>query len=255
MAEWLEDRERLRRFVFSDPVRNAVMAQRIFYPRRESKYLVDDADGPKAVAALERPEDEFDAVPIAVMATDMRSGADVVGCLPDGKYWFHLSNENLLPVLRERMKIGWYGRYWLLALPRGGLKAQARHETRKLDASCAARVAKVWSWDWDATEYVKGRIEKGPSSGIFLDMELVAWNLTHFETDEVGVAGMLVVLPEYRSRGFAESVTIDVVKQIHASGKDVACHIHEDNQPSLSLSERIGFRRICIQIWGDGVTR
>ncbi len=255
MAGWLADREKLKGFVSSDPVRNAVVTQRIFYPRRESKYLVDDVDNPRAVATFEKPEDAFDAVSMAFQADDAQSGAKVARGIPDGKYWFHLSNEDLLPVLRERVRIGWWAKYWLLSLPRGGLKVQARHETRKLDASWAVKVAKVWSWDWDATEYVKGRIEKGPSSGIFVDGELVAWNLTHFETDDVGVAGMLVVLPEYRSRGFAESVTIDVVKQIHASGKDAACHIHEDNQPSLSLSERIGFRRVCRQIWGDGVTR
>jgi len=255
MTEWVTDRERLRAFVYSDIVRNAIASQRVFYPRRETRYLVDDADDVRALAAIEKPADESDAAAIAIQASDEEAAGKVIDDLPAGKYWLHLANEDILRIVRRRMRMGWCSSAWLLALSPGDLRNEKKHETKRIDPSWASKVAKVWAYDWDATEYVKARIENGPSAGVFIDGELVAWNLTHFETDRVSAMGMLVVLPSHRGKGYAESVTIDVARQVLAAGRIPLCHIYEDNQASLAMSEGLGFKRVCRQAWGDGVTR
>jgi len=255
MTEWVTDRERLRAFVHSDIVRNAIVSQRVFYPRRETRYLVDDAADVRALAAIETPADEPDAAAIAIQAIDEEAAGKVIGDLPSGKYWFHLVDEDLLRIVRRRMRIGWCSSAWLLALSPGDLRHEKKHETKQIDPSWASKIAKAWAYDWNATEYVRARIANGPSAGVFIDGELVAWNLTHFETDKVSAMGLLVVLPSHRGKGYAESVTIDVARQVLAADRTPLCHIYEDNQASLAMSEEVGFRRICRQVWGDGITR
>jgi ribosomal protein S18 acetylase RimI-like enzyme len=255
MTEWVTDRERLRAFVYSDVVRNAIVSQRVFYPRRETSYLVDDADEMHALAAIEKPADESDAAAVAIQASDEEAARKVIEDLPAGKYWFHLANENHTKIVRGRMRVGWCSSSWLLALSPGDLRSEQKHETKRIDPSWASKIAKAWESDWDATEYVRARIENGPSAGVFVDGELVAWSLTHFETDKVSAMGMLVVLPSHRGKGYAESVTIDVATQVLAAGRTPLCHIYEDNQASLAMSEGLGFKRVCTQVWGDGVTR
>jgi GNAT superfamily N-acetyltransferase len=244
MTEWVTDRERLRAFVYSDVVRNAIVSQRVFYPRRETR----------ALAAIEDPADESDAAAIAIQASDDEAAKEVIDDIPAGKYWFHFASENVLRVARRRMRMGWCSNAWLLALSPGDLRGRKKHETERIDPRWASKIARAWAYDWDATEYVKARIENGPSAGVFIDGEPVAWNLTHFETDRVSAMGLLVVLPSHRGKGYAESVTIDVASQVLAAGRTPLCHIYEDNQASLAMSEGLGFKRVCKQPWGDGVT-
>lgn len=67
--------------------------------------------------------------------------------------------------------------------------------------------------------------------------------------------GFMFILPEFRNKGFAESITADLVRQVAVSGRVPACHVYEENYQSLGLCEGMGFRRVCKQVWGDAVTR
>jgi len=255
MTDWVADREKLRAFVYSDPIKNAIVSQRVFYQRRETRFLINDANDVRALAAIEKPTDESESTAVAIQAIDAEAAGKIVHDLPAGKYWFHLANEELMENVRDRMRVGWWSNSWLLALSAGDLVQKKKHETRRIDPGQARTIARAWAYDWDATEYVKARIENGSSAGVLIDGELVAWSLTHFETDRVSAMGCLVVLPAYRGKGYAESVTIDVASQVLDSGRTPICHIYEDNQTSLAMSEGIGFKRVCKQVWGDGVTK
>jgi len=249
------DLGKLREFVDADPVRNAVVAQRIFYPHQKTEFFVDDENRIEAAAAIEIPGNDWETRSMAFQANTIGAARELVFGLPEGKYWFHLANEEVFPVVRERMKMGWYAKAWLLSLDAGEFKAESRHKTARIDVRWAHRIASIWSLDWNADEYVKSRLENGPSAGVFVDGELVAWDLSHFETEKVSMLGFLNVLPEYRGRGYAASVTIDCVRQVLAKDKIAACHIYEHNEASLRLCEGLGFGRVCKQIWGDAVTR
>ena len=255
MAVRIEDPGRLKSFIDADQLRNAIIAQRVFLPRDKSFFLANDEKDIEALAVVENTTDPEETRSLAMQGSVSEAAKDVVRALPVGKYWLHLANEDLLAVFASRMRLGWHARAWLLSLAPGDLRASRTHETRSIDARWAHKIAAVWSTDWNADEYVKSRIENGPSSGIFVDNELVAWGLTHFETENVSMLGFLNVLPEYRGRGLAESITADVAAQVIASGRIPACHVYEHNFSSLGLLQRSGFKRVCRQVWGDAVTR
>ncbi len=254
MAVKVSDKELLRSFVSSDPVRYAVMTQRIFMPRGEPNVFVDDEKDIGALLVVHPPEEEDDSYAIALAGSDQAAAREVIGMLPQGKLWLHISDEDLLPVLRERVRMGWFKSCWLLILDPKDLHGEVRHPVQEIDENWAQRIADVWSHDWDAVDYIKKRLKKGPNSGIVIDGELIGWGATHFETDEISMLGFMNIAPEHRNRGYALSITIDLVRKIISSGRTPACHVYVDNYPSLDLYEHVGFKRVCTQTWGDGVT-
>ncbi len=254
MAVKVSDKELLRSFFSSNPVRYAVMEQRVFTPRGESSVFVNDEKNIGALLVMQPPDDEDDSYSIVFAGSDKTAAQDVIKMLPEGRLWLQISDEDLLPVLRERVRMGWFKSSWLLVLDPKDLRGEVRHPVQKIDVKWARRIADAWSRDWDAGDYVKRRLEEGPSSGIFKDGDLVGWGATHFETDKVSMMGFMNIMPEYRNRGYALSITVDLLGKIISSGRTPACHVYVDNYPSLDLCERVGFKRVCTQTWGDGVT-
>jgi RimJ/RimL family protein N-acetyltransferase len=114
-------------------------------------------------------------------------------------------------------------------------------------------IAAHWSPERDTTDYVRRRIEEGITSGLEVDGELVAWDMTHFETDRVVMLGFLHVKEAYRGQGYAKVVTTATAEKVFAKGKIAAAEVFEDNLPSLRLTEGMGFQRVKRQVWGDGV--
>jgi len=102
---------------------------------------------------------------------------------------------------------------------------------------------------------VESRIRRGLNAAIYENAEPVGWYMTHLETDEAVMLGFLHVLDPYRGRGYAKSLSCALVKQAFAKGKVATCHVYTDNEPSIRLMEGLGFRRVSIQAWGDGVAR
>ncbi len=126
---------------------------------------------------------------------------------------------------------------------------------RPVTPEWAPVIAKIWEPDWPAERYIRGRIENGPSFGVYVDGQLVAWDMTHFETDRVVMMGFLHVLDAHRGKGYAKSTGSALIKEILRRGKIPACHVREDNTPSLVLTESLGFRKVRKQVWADGVLR
>jgi len=63
------------------------------------------------------------------------------------------------------------------------------------------------------------------------------------------------VLDSQRGKGYAKSMGSALIKEILGRGKIPACHVREDNTPSLVLTEGLGFRKVRQQVWADGVLR
>ncbi|MEE8232586.1 MAG: GNAT family N-acetyltransferase [Thermoplasmata archaeon] len=112
-------------------------------------------------------------------------------------------------------------------------------------------IAALWAPKRDRSAYVRRRIEEGITSGIEMDGELVAWDMTHFETESVVMLGFLHVKEAYRGRGYAKTATTATAEKVFAMGKVAAAEVFEDNQASLRLLEGMGFRRVKRQVWGD----
>jgi len=88
-------------------------------------------------------------------------------------------------------------------------------------------------------EYIRERITRGPSAGVYESGELVAWAMTH---DDLSI-GVMNVLEPYRRKRYAFDLTVYLIEQVRALGKIPYVHVEETNLTSLELAHKVGFRK------------
>jgi len=93
--------------------------------------------------------------------------------------------------------------------------------------------------EYISIDYIEDRITKGNGLGIYENDRLVAWALTHDD----GAIGFLNVLEEYRGRGYATKVTVAMIKRLLEIGEVPYVHIEEENEKSMNLALKTGFRK------------
>jgi 8-oxo-dGTP diphosphatase len=91
--------------------------------------------------------------------------------------------------------------------------------------------------DYISEAYIKERIQKGLSSGIYDGDKIVAWAVTHDDN----AIGNLHVLPDYRHKGYAQAIVADLVSKLLSKGRMPVMNIEPDNNPSQALARNIGF--------------
>lgn len=92
--------------------------------------------------------------------------------------------------------------------------------------------------EYTSMAHFEDRLNRDISAGIFVGDRPVAWALTHDD----GALGCLYVQREYRSRGFAKDITLDLCWQKRLQQKPVFLNIAKGNAASTRLVEKIGFR-------------
>ncbi len=245
----------MRPLLFRDRIRNATVIHRTFLNSDFTHVFADQLPEPSAVLALKPSEDGRSPHQFALHATSALAAVRVLKAVPQGACLFHVADELVFPAIKERVGVQWWGEAIYFRLDPADFRGSVAHDVQPLDPRFAATVAKIWNPDWPAEGYVRSRIENGLNGAIYEDGEPVAWYLTHLETDDVVVLGFLHVLDAYRRRGYATSLSCALIKQTFAKGKVPCCHVYTDNEPSIRLMEGLGFRRVCLQAWGDGVAR
>ena len=93
--------------------------------------------------------------------------------------------------------------------------------------------------EYISVEYIEERISNGIGLGIYRDKKPVAWAITHDD----GAIGFLNVLEEYRRKGYGTDVTVAMVKKMLELGKVPFVHIEEENEKSMNLALKTGFRK------------
>ena len=68
-------------------------------------------------------------------------------------------------------------------------------------------------------------------------------------TQDDGAIGFLHVLPEYRLRGYARDIIIDLSKKVRKQGKLPFAHIEEKNEKSMKLVVSLGFKKDRVVNW------
>ncbi len=253
MSVLVEDREILRPLLFQDPIRNAVVINRVYHQASFALAFADRTPDPRAVLAL-RPAGHADSPhQFALHAADPDAASLVLHAVPKGASIFHVADDLAFPPVRKALRVGGWGEAVLFELREADFHDVQAHEVAPLDPRWAGMVSKIWAPDWPAEAYVRSRIEEGPSAAIYEDGTPVAWYLTHFETDEFSMLGFLHVLDAHRRKGYAKSLSCALIKEAFRRGKRPCCHVYTDNGPSIRLMEGLGFRRVCLQTWGDGV--
>jgi len=250
----VDDRERVRAFLETDPVGNAVVWDRVFQ-RPNYREVYSAGDPPKAVLVLARPRSPNAPTGFALHATDPAGAEAVLEAVLKGPAFFFLTEEWQLSPLEPRAETLDARSAWLFALRREDFIDLQQHEVRPVTPAWAKAIAERWEPDWPSEPYVRSRIENGPSFGVYDGEKLVAWSMTHFETDRVSMMGFLHVMEAYRRRGFAKSVGSALAKDILARGKIPVLHVYADNAPSIELAQMLGFRRVKRQVWAEAVFR
>lgn len=93
--------------------------------------------------------------------------------------------------------------------------------------------------EYISVEYIEDRIKNGIGLGIYEDSKIVAWAITHDD----GAIGFLNVLEEYRGKGYGTNVTIAMIKRLLEQGKLPFVHIEEENEASMSIALKAGFKK------------
>ena len=208
------------------------------------------------VLALVRPAWADGATGVGMHAADPASAKALMDAWPHGPVFAHLTEAWMLPLFEERAESGDPGLFWLFHFAPDAAVPPIDAEVRPLGVEYAGRVAHAWSGpEWDATAYVRSRIEAGPAYAVFVQGEPVAWTLTHSETPKVSVIGFLHVLEPFRRKGFARAVTSAIVHDVLRRGKVPTLHVKTDNAASLELTARMGFSKVKHQVFAEGMMR
>lgn len=159
--------------------------------------------------------------------------------------YFANVEEWMLPILTHRHNIEWKlstHRYYL---------STERHldppdvESRRLDASMAGYIYEHSAYkDFTSEIYIRERLKKDVSAGVWVDGRLVGWGLTHDDTS----LGFLNVVPEYRGKGLGESILRALILEKRAQKDNIFVNIEPHNHQSINLIKKLGFsfdREVC----------
>lgn len=92
---------------------------------------------------------------------------------------------------------------------------------------------------------IKRDILNRPSSGVYVDGELVCWVLTHDDNS----LGIMYTKEEHRRKGYAVDVTIDIASKHIAKGSVPYLQIIERNNMSPGLAKKCGFVECGEVVW------
>ena len=254
VVEPTPDRDAVQRFLDADPVGTAFVWERGIRPDVPTTAFTVGAP-PRAVLGIVRPGWADGAAGLAMHALRPDDAGALLEAWPSGPVFVHLTEEWMRPLAESRARHLDLSRYWLFRLDAEDFVDHEAAGVRPLGPEWASLVAHHWSPDWEATGYVRSRINAGPAFAIFDGGKPVAWVLTHVETPTVSVIGFIHVLDPYRRRGYALSLTSAMVKDILRRGKLPALHVQTENTASLDLVCKLGFRRLKRQLFGEAVMR
>jgi len=90
---------------------------------------------------------------------------------------------------------------------------------------------------FSSVEYIREQIKQGPGSAYRLEDTLAGWALTHDD----GAMGMLHVLDDYRRKGVAKAIVIDLIQKVRALGLTPYTYVEPSNSGSMELVTQLGF--------------
>ncbi len=166
---------------------------------------------------------------------------DLYALLKEFEYetlYFANVEEWMLPVLTNVRKIEWKLTTHRYYLPPGKAVESPDYLSKSLETGMANYIYTHSAYkDFTSENYIKERLNKDVSAGIWIDGELVGWGLTHDDTS----LGFLHVVPKYRGQGLGESILRFLVIEKLARKKPVFVNIEPHNHQSINLVKKLGF--------------
>lgn len=91
--------------------------------------------------------------------------------------------------------------------------------------------------DFTSEPYIRQRIEKDISAGVWVNDQLAGWGLTHDDSS----LGFLNVMPSFRGQGIGEAIFRTLVMAKQEKGKPVFLNVESHNKQSIGLARKVGF--------------
>ncbi len=241
MAGLREDLQGALDFLQVDPLRNVGPIGRLAHDKGWRPLVLGDPV--EAVVAIgPRPGQAI------LVALEGRAAAEAVRLLPPADYHLALSDINLLTQLKEAFEVQWAHEAYFLFTRAEEFRPSGDLQPRPVTPSQAPLIASLWD-DEDRTDYIRERLQRGPSVGVWDGDKLVGWYGTHVVTDRSVSMGFLHVLEPYRGRGYAKMLTTALSRIILEGGRVPSCLVEVDNAASLAVHHAVGFQRYCRQGW------
>ncbi|WP_143153611.1 GNAT family N-acetyltransferase [Caloranaerobacter azorensis] len=208
---------------------------------KDWKIIVDNINRPKGFILksdewniIYSPEDE---VAKNMLENMNLKGQDFAGVLK--KYY---------DLIKNREEIDWEEQCYLYYMDKKDLDlTRIKHEVKELRVKDALVVNEYYTYkSEDSLEYIIDCIKNRPSSAIFDENGVpISWAVVR----EDGSMGIMYTKEEYRGKGLAVSVSIDLAKKVFDIGWIPYVHILVDNIPSIKLAESIGFKKYGEIVW------
>jgi hypothetical protein len=157
----------------------------------------------------------------------------------NGYYGFSGVYRPLAEKIRSRFKIDWESRCALYYYPNEKVDLSViKNPVRPIEIKDAETIDYYYTYRDDTSlERIKIDIEKRDSSAIYVDDDIACWVLIHNDNS----MGIMYTKEEYRKRGYAVDVTVDLTNKILKSGRTPFLQINEANNMSPGLARKCGF--------------
>lgn len=157
----------------------------------------------------------------------------------DGFYGFRAVYRPIAEKIRSRFFVDWESLNALYYLQAKEVDLSLiKNPVRSIDIKDAETINHYYTYKDDTSlERIKDDIENRPSSAIYVDGDIASWVLIHNDNS----MGIMYTKEEYRGRGYAVDVTLDLVNKILKSGRTPFLTIVDGNKMSPGLAKKCGF--------------
>lgn len=152
----------------------------------------------------------------------------------------------MIPILTEGSKVKWIMSTMKLMLPENIILEKPNQKTSVLTQEDAQFLYMNSEYqEVISVDYITDRILHGLNTCIRNEGTPVAWAMTQDD----GAIGFLHVLPEYRRKGYARDVMMDIIAKVRQEKKLPFVHIEIENVSSMKLTESLGFQKDRMVNW------
>ncbi|MDF2881213.1 MAG: hypothetical protein K0R54_1770 [Clostridiaceae bacterium] len=157
----------------------------------------------------------------------------------DGYYGFSGVYRSVAEKIRSKFKIDWESRCALYYYPNNKVDMSIiKNPVKSIDIKDAETIDYYYTYRDETTlERIKLDIEKRDSSAIYVNDDIACWVLIHNDNS----MGIMFTKEQYRKKGYAVDVTVNLINKILKSGRTPFLQINEANNMSPGLAKKCGF--------------
>lgn len=156
-----------------------------------------------------------------------------------GEYGFSSIEKSIADKFAEKYKVTWKNPCRIYYYPEKTVDLSViKHTVRDMDIADVDTVNSFYTFrPEEALEKITESILKRPSSGVYVDGELVCWSLTHVDNS----FGIMYTKKEHRHKGYAIESTAYLISQHLNKGLIPYLLIENSNNMSPPLAVKSGF--------------